>query len=428
MVHSAIIQKYLLEKSRIVSQAKNERNYHVFYYLLAGASQQEKEALYLTKPSDYQYLNQSKCYTLDGVDEAYEYSRLKQSLEMVGFTNEKHKRLNSVISAVLHLGNVEFTKKSTYHCDEAVMVKNQEEVAIISKLLMVKEEMLMSALTCKRTKAAKGETIVINYKTADAVATRDAMAKCLYGSLFEWIVMQVNQALLVKKDLRDHKGNYIGVLDIFGFEDFGDQNYFEQFNINIVNEKLHHYFNQHVFKYEQEEYQREDINWTSIDFHDNIAILQLIEGRPQGLLCLLDDQCNFPGANNQNVLQKFVNHHKDNTLFEIPPCRQSAFVIKHYAGKVKYQIKEFREKNLDLMRSDIVCLLKSSSSAFVRELVGHDPLSIFRWQILKAFFKAYFIFTKLREESKERRGKFRILNFKFEFVSLLIITLSISFL
>ena len=218
MVHSAIIQKYLLEKSRIVSQAKNERNYHVFYYLLAGASQAEKESLYLTKASDYQYLNQSKCYTLEGVDEAYEYSRLKQSLEMVKITNEKHKLLNSVISAVLHLGNVEFTKKSTYHCDEAVMVKNPEkEVAIISKLLMVKEETLMSALTCKRTKAAKGETIIINYKTADAIATRDAMAKCLYGCLFEWVVMQVNQALLVKKDLRDHKGYYIGVLGEWNF-------------------------------------------------------------------------------------------------------------------------------------------------------------------------------------------------------------------
>ena len=407
MVHGAVVQKYLLEKSRIVSQAKNERNYHVFYYLLAGANATEKEALYLTKPADYTYLNQSRCYTLDGVDEAYEYSRLKQSLEMVGFTPDKHRRLNSVLSAVLHLGNVEFVKKSTYHCDEAVMVKNPEEVSIISKLLMVKEETLLSALTCKRTKAAKGETIIINYKSADAIATRDAMAKCLYGTLFDWIVLQVNQALLIKKDSRDHRGNYIGVLDIFGFEDFGDQNYFEQFCINFANEHLHHYFNQHVFKYEQEEYQREGINWKSIDFHDNLACLQLIEGRPQGLLCLLDDQCNFPGASNGTVLQKFVNHHKNSPLFEVPPCRQSAFVIKHYAGKVKYQIKDFREKNLDLMRPDIVCLLKSSSSAFVRELVGQDPLAIFRWQILKAFFRAYFIFTRLRQQSKERRGRQR---------------------
>lgn len=100
-----------------------------------------------------------------------------------------------------------------------------------------------------------------------------------------------------------------------------------------MNEKLHNYFNQHIFKYEQEEYQREDINWTNIDFHDNIACLQLIEGKICGLLSLLDEQSSFPASTNQNVFQKFVNHHKDNPLFEVPPCRQSAFVIKHYAGK-----------------------------------------------------------------------------------------------
>ncbi|RWS08459.1 Myosin-IXa-like protein [Dinothrombium tinctorium] len=250
--HIFAIADAAYQKSRIVSQAKNERNYHVFYYLLAGSAPSDKELLHLLKPSEYFYLNQSKCYTLEGVDEAYEFGRLKQSLEMVGFSTEKQKRLFAVLSA--------------------------------------------------------------------------------------------------------------------------------------------------------EEYKREGINWKSIDFHDNVACLSLIEGRPHGLLCLLDDQCNFPGATNETFLQKVVNQHKNSPLFEVPPCRQSAFVIKHYAGKVKYQIKDFREKNMDLMRPDIVSLLKSSSSAFVRELVGSDPLAIFRWQILKAFFKAYFVFTKLREQSKQRRG------------------------
>ncbi|CAG2105275.1 unnamed protein product [Medioppia subpectinata] len=212
-----------------------------------------------------------------------------------------------------------------------------------------------------------------NYKMPDAIAARDAMAKCLYGALFDWIVMQVNHALLAKKDFRDHK-------EVF-------------------------YFNQHVFKYEQEEYIRESINWRNIDFIDNIDCLTLIEGRPHGLLYLLDDQCNFPGANNETVLQKFVNHHNSNVLFEVPPCRPApAFTIKHYAGKVKYQIRDFREKNMDLMRPDIVSVLKVSQLAFVRELVGADPLAIFRWQILKAFFRAYFIFSKLREVSKLKRG------------------------
>ena len=352
-------------------------------------------------------MNQSKCYTLDGVDESYEFSRLTQSMELVGFSQHKQHLVFRVLSAVLHLGNIEFQKKSTYHTDETVQIKNNDILSIISKLLLVKEETLQLALTCKKTKAAKGETLVINYKHQDAIATRDAMAKCLYGALFDWIVMQVNHALLAKKDYREHKGHYIGVLDIFGFEDFGDQNNFEQFCINFANEHLQFYFNQHVFKYEQEEYKKEGINWKNIDFIDNIDCLTLVEGRPHGLLCLLDDQCNFPGASNETVFQKFVNHHGNgqSQLFEVPPCRQSAFVIKHYAGKVKYQIRDFREKNLDLMRPDIVSVLKSSQLAFVRELVGADPLAIFRWQILKAFFKAYFIFSKLREISKMKRGK-----------------------
>lgn len=292
MVHGAVVQKYLLEKSRICSQGRNERNYHVFYYLLEGASEVEKQALYLKSPDEYCYLNKSGCFTLDNTDESYEFSRLKQSMEMVGFTAEKQRRLFAVLSAVLLLGNVEFQpRKSAYHHDEAVGVKNPEVVLLISDLLKVKQETLLQALTAKRARAS-GETLVINYRLPEAIASRDAMAKCLYGALFDWIVLQVNHALLSKKDtLREHQGNSIGVLDIFGFEDFGLNNSFEQLCINYANEHLQYYFNQHVFKYEQEEYQKEGIRWTNIDFMDNTGCLQLIEGKPNGLLCLLDDQC-----------------------------------------------------------------------------------------------------------------------------------------
>lgn len=292
MVHGAVVQKYLLEKSRICIQGRFERNYHVFYYLLNGANNQEKEALHLKSPEHYNYLNRSGCSTQDNIDEGYEFSRLKQSMEMVGFTAEKQRRLFSVLSAVLLLGNVEFQpRKSAYHHDEAVAVKNPEVVSIISGLLRVKQETLLQALTTKRPRAS-GETLVINYRLPEAIASRDALAKCLYGALFDWIVLQVNHALLSKKDtLREHQGNSIGVLDIFGFEDFGFCNSFEQLCINYANEHLQHYFNQHVFKYEQEEYRKEGIRWTNIDFMDNTGCLQLIEGKPNGLLCLLDDQC-----------------------------------------------------------------------------------------------------------------------------------------
>lgn len=172
-------------------------------------------------------------------------------------------------------------------------VCNPEVVELISELLRVKEETLLTALTAKRAKAS-GETLVINYRLPEAIAARDAMAKCLYGALFDWIVLQLNHALLSKKDtLRQHQGNSIGVLDIFGFEDFGHCNSFEQLCINYANEHLQFYFNQHVFKYEQEEYRKENIKWKDIEFMDNTGCLQLIEGKPFGLLCVLDDQCKY---------------------------------------------------------------------------------------------------------------------------------------
>ncbi|XP_071450412.1 unconventional myosin-IXb-like isoform X2 [Hetaerina americana] len=404
MVHGAVVQKYLLEKSRICSQGRNERNYHVFYYLLAGASDAEKQALHLQRSEDYHYLSRSGCYVLDNVDEKYEFSRLKQSMEMVGFTAEKQRRLFSVLSAVLLLGNVEFQpRKSAYHHDESVGVRNPEVVLLISELLRVRQETLLAALTAKRARAS-GETLIINYRLPEAIAARDAMAKCLYGALFDWIVLQVNHALFSKKDtLRDHQGNSIGVLDIFGFEDFGKCNSFEQFCINYANEHLQYYFNQHVFKYEQEEYRKEGIRWKNIDFMDNTGCLQLIEGKPSGLLCILDDQCNFPGATSETLLQKFNSVHKENNFYEVPQKREAAFIVRHYAGKVKYQVAEVREKNLDLMRQDIVGVLKNSSMAFVRELVGADPVAVFRWAIVRAFFRAYFAF--LEAGRKHRLGR-----------------------
>ncbi|XP_011882942.1 PREDICTED: unconventional myosin-IXb-like isoform X2 [Vollenhovia emeryi] len=396
MVHGAVVQKYLLEKSRIVSQGRNERNYHVFYYLLAGANEQEKQLLHLESCDRYNYLNKSGCYGLENIDERHEFSRLKQSMEMVGFTAEKQRRLFAVLSAVLLLGNVEFhPRKSYHHHDEAVGVKNPEVVALISELLRVKQETLLAALTAKRARAS-GETLVINYRLPEAIAARDAMAKCLYGALFDWIVLQVNHALLSKKDtLRDHQGNSIGVLDIFGFEDFKTCNSFEQLCINYANEQLQHYFNQHVFQYEQREYRKQGIRWTDIGYSDNSGCLNLIEGKPNGLLCLLDDQCNFPGATNETLLQKFNTVHKENPFYEAPQRREAAFVVRHYAGAVKYQAANMREKNLDLMRPDgVVGVLKNSSLAFVRELVGADPVAVFRWAILRAFFRAHFAFQE----------------------------------
>ncbi|KAL3866507.1 hypothetical protein ACJMK2_043800 [Sinanodonta woodiana] len=403
MVHGAIVEKYLLEKSRIVSQAKNERNYHVFYYLLAGADDLERKKLHLGAPSDYYYLNQSDCFTLEEVDEENEFSRLKQSMELVGFSVVTQKRIFGVLSAVLLLGNVQFRKRGDQTHDESVSIRNEEVIKKLSDVLKVKEKTLCEALTQKKATAGD-ETVVMKYKMEDAVATRDAMAKCLYGALFDWIVFKVNQALLAKRHNSEHQGNSIGVLDIFGFEDFS-KNSFEQFCINYANEHLQYYFNQHIFKFEQEEYKKEGIQWKNIEFIDNTACLEIFSRRPNGLFSLLDEECNFPGASNDTLLSKFHHHHgKGNVYYEAPQRRESWFAILHYAGKVKYEIDDFREKNSDLMRPDIVGNLKSSSLAFVRELMGVDPVAVLRWAILKTLLKAVFAFIKAGERYKIRGG------------------------
>ncbi|KAH9513297.1 Unconventional myosin-IXa [Bulinus truncatus] len=403
MVHGAIVEKYLLEKSRIVFQARDERNYHVFYYLLAGADEKEKESLHLLKADQYNYLSQSTCYKVEGVDEEHEFSRLKQSMEMVGFSPETQRKIFSVLSAVLHLGNVEFKKKGDKHHDESVTIKVGESVRIISSLLKVKERYVLEALTQKKSTAGD-EIFVVNYKMEDAVATRDAMAKCIYGALFDWIVLKVNQALLAKKHDSEHEGDSIGVLDIFGFEDFGC-NSFEQFCINYANEHLQYYFNQHIFKFEQEEYLREGIQWKNIEFIDNTASLELFSKRPSGLFYLLDEECNFPAATNETLLNKFTHHHKTNPHYQVPQLKEGAFSIMHYAGRVKYLVKDFREKNLDLVRPEIVDTLKKSSLAFVRELMGIDPVAVLRWSIVRAFFRCVFAFKKAGEHYRKTGGK-----------------------
>ncbi|KAK2181262.1 hypothetical protein NP493_404g02041 [Ridgeia piscesae] len=231
----------------------------------------------------------------------------------------------------------------------------------------------------------------MNYNMADAMATRDAMAKCLYGALFDWIVLQLNYSLLSKRDDREHKGNSIGVLDIFGFEDFA-RNSFEQFCINYANEHLQYYFNQHIFKFEQEEYVREGIQWKNIEFIDNTGCLTLFSKRRTGLLSLLDEECNFPGGTNERLLAKFHAQHQSSSYYGVPQMKEDVFLIVHYAGLVKYHIQDFREKNSDLMRHDIMVVLKNSCLSFVREIVGNDPVAMLRWAIVRAFFRAYFAF------------------------------------
>uniref|UniRef100_A0A8D3EG57 Myosin IXA n=1 Tax=Scophthalmus maximus TaxID=52904 RepID=A0A8D3EG57_SCOMX len=418
-VRGAYVEKYLLEKSRLVYQEHNERNYHVFYYLLAGSSEDERAAFHLKKPEEYHYLSQMTktshqphwdsycesepdCFTVEGEDLKHDFERLQLAMEMVGFLPSTRKQIFSLLSAILHLGNICY-KRKTYR-DDSIDICNPEVLPVVSELLEVKEEMLFEALTTRKT-VTVGEKLIVPYKLSEAGTVRDSMAKSLYSALFDWIVFRINHALLNMKDLEDTTMVLsIGVLDIFGFEDF-ENNSFEQFCINFANERLQHYFNQHIFKLEQEEYRAEGISWRNIDYSDNTDCINLISKKPTALFHLLDEECNFPQATNQTLLDKFKRQHEGNCYIEFPAVMEPAFIIRHYAGKVKYGVKDFREKNTDHMRPDIVALLKSSKNAFICGLIGIDPSATFRWAVLRAYFRALVAFREAgRRHTQKKTG------------------------
>ncbi|NWW86089.1 MYO9B protein, partial [Rhynochetos jubatus] len=406
IVRGAVVEKYLLEKSRLVSQEKDERNYHVFYYLLLGVNEEERKEFHLKQPEDYFYLNQHNLKIEDGEDLRHDFERLKQAMEMVGFLSATKNQIFSVLSAILYLGNVMYKKKATGR-DEGLEVGPPEVLDILSQLLKVKREILVEVLTKRKTVTAN-DKLILPYSLNEAITARDSMAKSLYSALFDWIVLRINHALLNKRDMEESVTCLsIGVLDIFGFEDF-ETNSFEQFCINYANEQLQYYFNQHIFKLEQEEYKSEGITWHNIDYTDNVACIHLISKKPTGLFYLLDEESNFPHATNQTLLAKFKQQHEENKFFVGTPVMEPAFIIRHFAGKVKYQIKDFREKNMDYMRPDIVALLRSSDSAYVRELIGMDPVAVFRWAVLRAAIRAMAVFAEAgRQRAQKTAGVVR---------------------
>uniref|UniRef100_A0A8C1R2L0 Myosin IXb n=1 Tax=Cyprinus carpio TaxID=7962 RepID=A0A8C1R2L0_CYPCA len=390
VVRGAVVEKYLLEKCRLVSRGKTERNYHVFYYLLIGASEEEKDEFKLLCPEKYHYLREEIPILEDQAEMKHEFRRLHQAMEMVGFLPPTKKQIFSVLSAILYLGNVTYEPKVV---GEGLKVGPESVLSAISDLLKVKVELLVEALTTRKSMTAN-DRLILPYSFSEAITARDSMAQSLYSALFDWIVLRINHALLNKRDLEESVPSLsIGVLDIFGFEDF-KTNSFEQFCINYANEQLQYYCNQRIFKLEQEEYMAEGITWHNIDYPDNTGCISLFCKKPTGLLYLLDEESNFPQATDSTLLEKFKQQHQDNPFFVQTPVGEPAFVIRHFAGKVKYQIKDFREKNTDHMRPDIVALLRSSECSYLRQLIGANPVAVFRWGILRATIRTLAVFNE----------------------------------
>ncbi|XP_061549629.1 unconventional myosin-IXb isoform X2 [Phycodurus eques] len=395
VIRGAVIKNYLLEKCRLVHRDKREWNYHVFYYLLAGASKEEREEFSLLAPQDYLYLKQEDLCLDDEEKLMQGYRRLHQAMEMVGFLPSTKKHIFSTLSAILLLGNVTFTLSEN---NEAVEVGPADILSILSELLKVKKELLVKTLTERRV-SKDSDTVFSLYTLQEALAARDSMAKSLYAALFDWIVLHINHAMLNRRDMEESVSCLsIGVLDLFGLENL-HTNSFEQLCINYSNEKLQCYMNQQIFTLQQEDYEAEGISWQSFEYSDNSKCIQLIG---QGLFNMLDEESTLPQATDEALLDKLVLQFKDNSLLAASVDRESSFAIQHFAGSVTYCIKGFLEKNTDHVRPEVISLLRGSERAFLHHLVASSPEAVFRWGVLRATFHILAVFKSFGRKHAEK--------------------------
>ncbi|KAL2067859.1 hypothetical protein VTL71DRAFT_15957 [Oculimacula yallundae] len=359
----AKIRTYLLERSRLVFQPLKERNYHVFYQLVAGASDKERQELELEPVENFNYLNQGSSPIIDGVDDKAEFEALKKSLSTIGVTGSQQSEVFKLLAALLHLGNVNITASRT----DSVLAPTEPSLIKAASILGV-DAVEFAKWTVKKQLITRGEKITSNLTQQQAIVVRDSVAKFVYSSLFDWLVENINAALATDEVLSRVK-SFIGVLDIYGFEHFA-KNSFEQFCINYANEKLQQEFNAHVFKLEQEEYLREEIDWTFIDFSDNQPCIDLIEGK-LGILSLLDEESRLPmGSDEQFVNKLHHNYAADkNKFYKKPRFGKSAFTVCHYAIDVTYESDGFIDKNRDTVPDEHMAVLRASSNQFLGQVL-----------------------------------------------------------
>ncbi|XXG61768.1 hypothetical protein AAC387_Pa05g0296 [Persea americana] len=365
-ISGAAIRTYLLERSRVCQISEPERNYHCFY-MLCAAPQEDIKKYKLGNPRKFHYLNQSNCYELDGVDDSKEYQATRRAMDVVGISYDEQESIFRVVAAILHLGNIKFSKGKEMDSSAPKDENSWFHLRTAAELFMCDVKALEDSL-CKRVIVTRDETITKSLDPESAVLSRDALAKIVYSRLFDWLVNKINSS--IGQD--PHSKFLIGVLDIYGFESF-KTNSFEQFCINLTNEKLQQHFNQHVFKMEQEEYTKEEIDWSYIEFIDNKDVLDLIEKKPGGIVALLDEACMFPRSTHETFAQKLYQTFKNHKRFSKPKLSRTDFTICHYAGDVTYQTELFLEKNKDYVIAEHQALLSASKCPFVSGLF--PPLS-----------------------------------------------------
>lgn len=401
-VVGGFVSHYLLEKSRICVQGKEERNYHIFYRLCAGASEDIREKLHLGSPDNFRYLNRgctryfanketdkqisqnrkSPEYLKAGslkdplLDDHGDFIRMCTAMKKIGLGDEEKLDLFRVVAGVLHLGNIDFEEAGSTSGGCNLKNKSTQSLEYCAELLGLDQDDLRVSLTTRvmltTAGGTKGTVIKVPLKVEQANNARDALAKTVYSHLFDHVVNRVNQCFPFETS-----SYFIGVLDIAGFEYF-EHNSFEQFCINYCNEKLQQFFNERILKEEQELYQKEGLGVNEVHYVDNQDCIDLIEAKLVGILDILDEENRLPQPSDQHFTSAVHQKHKDHFRLTIPRKSKLAvhrnlrddegFIIRHFAGAVCYETTQFVEKNNDALHMSLESLICESRDKFIREL------------------------------------------------------------
>uniref|UniRef100_A0A8C1CX85 Unconventional myosin-VI n=1 Tax=Cyprinus carpio carpio TaxID=630221 RepID=A0A8C1CX85_CYPCA len=408
-VVGGFVSHYLLEKSRICMQSAEERNYHIFYRLCAGASEDIRNMLHLNSPENFRYLNRGctryfankdsdkqimqnrkspehgKAGALKDplLDDLGDFNRMVVAMKKIGLDDTEKLNLFRVVAGVLHLGNIDF--EETGSTSGGCILKNQtsQTLEYCAELLGLDQDDLRVSLTTRvmltTAGGAKGTVIKVPLKVEQANNARDALAKAIYSRLFDHVVKRVNQCFPF-----DTSSNFIGVLDIAGFEYF-EHNSFEQFCINYCNEKLQQFFNERILKEEQELYQKEDLGVNEVHYVDNQDCIDLVEAKLVGILDILDEENRLPQTSDQHFAEAVHSKHKDHFRLTVPRKSKltihrnlrddEGFIIRHFAGAVCYETTQFVEKNNDALHMSLESLVCESKDKFVRDLFENNSNS-----------------------------------------------------